>query len=254
MVAIRFRGFPTGISVDGSAVGSLSRDGIVRTGVRTSGLRFDVGVTLVWSGDVFEGSGGIETDGGRGGLGGNAEAISGAEAATGSTFPLRLESEPEIVSDPSPTANSSTSGKNAGNGMVSKILPLGSGTTPAGTGASGVSFREGLDDFVPPFGLPFVATFPRSIAPRTFGLTDMSGSLPLAAAKAVENFPDGCTPPRDTFAGVTLTATAGKLTITVSPSPRMEAARRWPERLRLETLLACELGGRQLKSFHECAD
>ena len=255
VVAIRFAGFPRGISFAGSAIGSLLPDGVGTTGARTSGLGFDIGATLFWSGDVFKGSGGIETDGGRGGLGGSAEATSGDEEATGSNFPTRLESEPEIVCDPSPTGNSGTNGKNAGNGTVSKILPLGSGTTPVGgTGTSGVSVGEGLDDFVPLFVFPLVAAFPRSIAPRTFGLADMSGALPLAAAKAEENFPDGATLPTDAFAGVAFTATVGKLTITGSPSPRMEDARRSPERFRLETLPACELGARQLKSFHACAD
>jgi hypothetical protein len=207
-----------GISVDGSGVGSLSPDGVGRTGVRTSGLAFDEGATLFWPGGAFKGSGGIETGGGRGGLDGSAEATSGDEAATGSNLPARLASEPEIVSDPPPTANSGTSGINAGNGTVSKILPPEYGSTPAGgTGTSGVPCEEGPDDFVPLLALPFVAAFPRSIAPRTIGLADMSGALPLAAANAVENFPDGCIPPTDAFAGFAFTATVGKLTITGSP-------------------------------------
>ena len=151
-------------------------------------------------------------------------------------------------------ADSGTSGKNVGKGAVSKIRPLGIGTMPAGGAAtSAVLCVEEVDDFVLLFVLPLV-TVPRSVAPSTFGLADMSGVLPLAAAKAAENFSEGRTLPTDAFTGVAFTATVGKLTITGSPSPRTESARRWPEPCRLETLLACELGSRQLKSFDDCAD
>jgi len=82
MVATRSGGFPRGISVGDAAIGSLSPDGVGRTGVGTSGLALDVGATLVGSGRAFPSSGGIETGGGRGGLGGSAGANSAGGAAT----------------------------------------------------------------------------------------------------------------------------------------------------------------------------
>jgi hypothetical protein len=87
-----------------------------------------------------------------------------------------------------------------------------------------------------------------------FGPEEGSSVALVASAKAAENFSDGPAPPTEAFAGVALMATGGKLTITVSPQPPTDSARRWPEQFRLETLAACEVGSGQLKSFHDCAD
>ncbi|HXW90256.1 MAG TPA: hypothetical protein VEK33_06895 [Terriglobales bacterium] len=224
LVAIPFAAVPFAGSGDEAGIGLPSPDGVAKTGFATSGLMLRVG-TLAWSDTVRNSSGGTEADGSTSGAAATADAIPIAEPA-GSNLAAAGKAEPNA----SPTGGSGAGGRKAGKGGVSKILPFLSGITPAaGAGVSGVGLAEEVGDFVGFFGFHFV-TLPRSISPVAFaGFSEISFASLVASAKAVENVADGATPPTDTFASITFTATGGKLTITISPQPHPESARRWPE-------------------------